>query len=78
MSDLDELLAIVKDRRDLPPPPMRAALRKSAGLSQDAVGAAVGATRQAVNHWEKGTRFPRPRHLHAYAELLRSLARGSQ
>ncbi|MDP9397269.1 MAG: helix-turn-helix domain-containing protein [Actinomycetota bacterium] len=43
------------DRRSLPPPPARRALRQAAGVSLLAVARACGVSRQAVAHWEAGT-----------------------
>jgi DNA-binding transcriptional regulator YiaG len=57
----------------LPAPPIRRALRQSAGLSQQDVADAVGATREAVSRWESGDRRPRGRLLICYVELLKVL-----
>jgi DNA-binding XRE family transcriptional regulator len=66
-------LEVVRERRDLPAPAMREAIRKSAGLSQEAAAAIFGVTRQAFAAWEKGDSEPRPQHLLAYARFLRQL-----
>lgn len=70
------LTARLRARQQLPAPAVRRALRQAAGLSQDHVAQAVGTSRQAVAHWEAGTRYPRPEHLTAYVEVLRLLAAG--
>lgn len=75
MNDSAALMQQVRDRRDLPPPTVRRAIREAAGVSSQAVAQALGVTRQAVDNWERGRRSPRPPHLSAYAELLRTLAR---
>jgi transcriptional regulator with XRE-family HTH domain len=69
----NDLVKLVRERRDLPPPAMRRAIRESADLSLDQVANALGVSRQAVSHWEQGARDPRPEHLRAYAKLLREL-----
>ncbi len=61
------------DRRALPPPVARRALRQAAGVSLLAVARACGVSRQAVAHWEAGTRQPRDEHLAAYLQALRLL-----
>ncbi len=61
------------DRRSLPPPPARRALRQAAGVSLLAVARACGVSRQAVAHWEAGTRQPRDEHLTAYLKALKLL-----
>lgn len=73
MSSIDELIDHVRDRRNLPAPEVRRAVRKDAGLSLADVADALGVSRQAVAHWEHGARHPRPEHLRKYAELLRRL-----
>jgi len=60
-------------RRDLPPPQVRRALRIAAGLSLAEVASAVGVSRQAVAHWEGGSRRPAAKHLTAYCQALRIL-----
>jgi len=70
------LVERLKSRRDLPPPAVRRALREAAGLSQGDIARAVGASRQAVAHWEEGRRNPRPVHLSTYVEVLRLLSTG--
>ncbi len=71
------LVERLKSRRDLPPPAVRRALREAAGLSQGDIGRAIGASRQAVAHWEAGRRNPRPAPLAAYVEVLRLLSTGN-
>jgi DNA-binding transcriptional regulator YiaG len=65
----DELRA----RRELPPPQLRRALRKAAGVSLDALAREVGVTRQCVGHWEAGRRYPRGAALQRYVAALRLL-----
>ena len=73
MTALDELENRVKDRRALPSPEMRRAIRKAAGLTHEDLAGPLQVSRQAVAHWEAGTRRPRPRHLAGYVDLLRRL-----
>jgi DNA-binding transcriptional regulator YiaG len=50
-------------------------LRERAGLTmQDAARRCGGVYPSAVMHWERGTRVPRGRNLHAYGRLLAQLA----
>jgi HTH-type transcriptional regulator/antitoxin MqsA len=73
---LTAILEEVRDRRDLPSPAMRRAIRLSAGLSLADVGkVAGGVSRQAVAAWEAGKAIPTGEHLTAYARLLRELQR---
>ncbi|MEU0852529.1 helix-turn-helix domain-containing protein [Streptomyces flaveolus] len=58
----------------LPPPEVRASLRKADGLTQEEVASIFGVTRVAFNRWEVGAAKPRRRHLEAYAHLLRGWA----
>jgi transcriptional regulator with XRE-family HTH domain len=71
----DALIADVRAHRALPDPPARRLIREAAGLSAARLAAALGVSRQAVLHWEAGTRRPRPDHERAYAELLAELKR---
>lgn len=67
------LRARVLLQRDLPDLDQRRALRKAAGLAQDDIAEACGVTRQAVSHWENGTRTPKGECLEKYAAALRVL-----
>ena len=58
----------------LPPPEVRARLRKAAGLTQEEVAEVFGVTRVAFNRWETGTAKPRRRNLEAYVRLLKGWA----
>lgn len=75
MPTVDDLLERARDRRTLPPPAIRRALRQEAGLSLSEVAEALHVSDEAVRHWEAGRRRPRPEHLQAYAQLLRGLQR---
>ena len=70
---LEELTLRVRARRDLPPPEVRRALRRAAGIPMRDVAEIVGVTRQAVALWELGKREPRNKNLETYAEVLRTL-----
>ncbi|WP_226487599.1 helix-turn-helix domain-containing protein [Streptomyces parvulus] len=75
MPDLMQAVdALVERALPLPPPGVRASLRKADDLTQEDVAIALGVTRVAFNRWEVGAAKPRPRHLAAYAHLLRRLA----
>jgi HTH-type transcriptional regulator/antitoxin MqsA len=71
LSDLlDAVNALLVRPDTLPPPEIRARLRKADGLTQQEVAAVFGVTRVAFNRWEVGAAKPRRRHLEAYARLL--------
>lgn len=71
MDAIDALLA----RPSLPPPAIRAALRRADGLTQAEVAEAIGVTRVAFNRWETGKAEPRARHRATYLRLLEGLAK---
>lgn len=60
-------------RKELPGNDERRAIRIRAGLTQQEVADAVGATRAAVAQWETGVRYPRGLLLDRYVEALRAL-----
>lgn len=62
-------------RPELPPPAVRAALRKADGLSQAEAAAAIGVTRVAYQRWETGHAEPRARHRALYLRLLQGLSK---
>ncbi|MEV5249852.1 helix-turn-helix domain-containing protein [Streptomyces werraensis] len=66
--------ALLSRPRLLPPPEVRASLRKADGLTQEEVAVAFGVTRVAFQRWEAGTAQPRRRHLEAYLHLLKGWA----
>lgn len=75
MSDLFEAVDALLARPDvMPPPEIRAQLRKADGLTQEEVAAVFGVTRVAFHRWETGVAKPRRRHLDAYVRLLRGWA----
>ncbi|MEU0971332.1 helix-turn-helix transcriptional regulator [Streptomyces sp. NPDC005917] len=59
--------------QDLPAPEERRAIRQAAGLSQGELAEAIGVTRQAVSHWEAGTRTPKGAFLERYVSAIRTL-----
>jgi transcriptional regulator with XRE-family HTH domain len=75
MKILETLLDQARQRRGLPPPPIRRALREQAGLSQGDVARVLRVDRASVSRWESGDREPRRRFVSAYAALLDQLAR---
>lgn len=68
-----QIRARVRVHRDLPTPALRRALREAAGLSQQEMAEAVGASRAAVGYWENGQRCPRGALLDRYVEALNAL-----
>ncbi|MFJ1552303.1 helix-turn-helix transcriptional regulator [Streptomyces mirabilis] len=69
----EQIRSRLRVRLDLPSPAQRRELRERAGLSQQEIAEVIGATRQAVSHWETGTRTPRGPLLDRYAEAIRAL-----
>jgi len=67
---VEEELRRSRQRRTLPGPTSRRALREWAGLSQGAVARLLGVTSSAVCRWESGRRTPRGAVLEDYARLL--------
>ncbi|WP_331743000.1 helix-turn-helix domain-containing protein (plasmid) [Streptomyces sp. NBC_00868] len=78
MSDPDRLKQVnaLLDGLDdvLPPPRVRAQLRRAAGLTQKDIADAVGVRRVAVARWELGQTHPRRPHRELYIHLLQRLA----
>ncbi|MFF3127855.1 helix-turn-helix domain-containing protein [Streptomyces sp. NPDC057908] len=70
---MDAIEALLS-RPGLPPPAVRAALRKAEGLTQVEVADALGVTRVAFHRWETGQAEPRARSKAAYLRLLQGLA----
>ncbi|MFF3312953.1 helix-turn-helix domain-containing protein [Streptomyces sp. NPDC002952] len=77
MSDLFEAVdaLLTRPAEELPPPAVRARLRKAAGLTQEEVADAFGVHRMAMLRWENGQSMPRRRHRDAYLRLLHGWAR---
>ncbi|KAB2977454.1 helix-turn-helix domain-containing protein [Streptomyces sp. SS1-1] len=71
---LDAVDALVARPDILPPPEVRARLRKADGLTQQEVAKVFGVTRAAFNRWEVGAVKPHRHRLEAYAHLLRRWA----
>ncbi|MFI0964655.1 helix-turn-helix transcriptional regulator [Streptomyces sp. NPDC021080] len=69
----EQIRSRLRIRVDLPSPDERRELREKAGLSQQELADVVGATRQAVGHWEAGNRTPRGKLLDRYVEAIRVL-----
>lgn len=75
MSDLlDAVDALLARPATMPPPDVRARLRKADGLTQEEVAEVFGVTRVAFHRWETGTAKPRRHHLEAYVRLLEGWA----
>ncbi|MFE7330428.1 helix-turn-helix domain-containing protein [Streptomyces sp. NPDC057565] len=71
---MDAIEALLS-RPNLPPPAVRAALRKAEGLTQAEVADALGVSRVAFHRWETGQAEPRARSRAAYLRLLQGLAK---
>ncbi|MDQ3123006.1 MAG: helix-turn-helix transcriptional regulator, partial [Actinomycetota bacterium] len=63
----------VKLRRGLPAPAVCRALRRSAGISAEELGEAIGVSGEAILAWERNDRQPRGANRDAYARALRVL-----
>lgn len=68
---IDELLARVRSRRQLPSAIERRRIREAAGVSQRELAHALGVSWTAVHRWEGGAR-PRA-HVAEYAQALDEL-----
>jgi DNA-binding transcriptional regulator YiaG len=68
-------LTRARERRRPPPPAARRMIRERAGLTQGDIAGALGVTREAVSHWKRGARAPRPAVAGAYVAVLDRLAR---
>jgi len=66
--------ALLANQVELPPPAVRARLRRVSGLTQTDVGEAIGVTRIQVHRWESGESDPRNPNRALYAHLLNGLA----
>jgi len=64
--DLHEVI----ERRRLPRPDARRALRLAAGLRLQDIADACGVTLQTVWRWENGRRHPRVGNVERYADIL--------
>ncbi|KUN58455.1 helix-turn-helix domain-containing protein [Streptomyces griseorubiginosus] len=76
MTDLIEAVDALLNRPAdvLPPPEIRARLRKASGLTQEEVAEAFGVHRMAFLRWENGHSMPRRKHRDAYLRLLKGWA----
>jgi DNA-binding XRE family transcriptional regulator len=73
---IDEVLRNARcDRIELPPPPVRRAIRVAAGLPQGAVARAIDVSRATVTRYELGVREPRGEVRRRYAEALERMRR---
>ncbi|MGW2353654.1 helix-turn-helix domain-containing protein [Actinacidiphila glaucinigra] len=66
---VDALLARSRPS-ELPPPDVRARLRRADGLTQEEVAEVFGVSRLSFQRWETGLTTPRPEHRAAYSRLL--------
>lgn len=73
LATLDESLSRARNRRRLPSPAQRRALRESLGLTLADVAAAVRVSVVAVHRWESGARTPRGALLKSYFDVLERL-----
>ena len=60
-------------RRELPPPVLCEAIRKSAGVSLRRLAGVIGVSPQTLLNWERASSRPRARYLAAYTAALRAL-----
>jgi DNA-binding transcriptional regulator YiaG len=73
---IDEVLReAARHRVELPPPPVRRAIRVAAGLPQQAVARAIEVSRATVTRYELGVREPRGDTRRRYAEALEQMRR---
>lgn len=76
MTDLAEAVDTLLSRPVdvLPPPEVRARLRKASGLTQEEVAEAFGVHRMAFLRWENGHSMPHRKRRDAYLRLLKGWA----
>ena len=67
---LSTLMEEIRMRAQLPSPEARRAIRKEAGVTQEAFGKELGVTGATICRWENGDRTPSGAELRAYADLL--------
>ena len=66
------LVEEIRARRRLPSPALRRALRREAGIAQDAAASHIGVHRVTLARWESGA-TPRAKHLGPYLRFLDTL-----
>lgn len=72
---LEDIIEKARARKDFPPPPIPALLRKQAGISQREIGEVCGVTESCISRWEAGLRVPRGEAGDRYVDLINRLAR---
>ena len=65
-----DLRSLARQARRLPSPEMARAIRRAAGVSQEAIANEIGVSRQSVAFWESGARRPSTNHLGVYLRAL--------
>lgn len=73
VTDLASLIKVTRALRQLPSPEERRNIRLEAGISQQELAAALGASRVTLSRWESGTRRPRGEMAIRYARALERL-----
>ncbi len=73
VSDLAALVEKARALRQLPPPAERRRIRLEAGVTQQELAAALGASRVSISRWEKGARLPRGDSALRYSRALERL-----
>ncbi len=73
ITDLASLIKETRALRQLPSPEERRNIRLEAGISQQELAAALGASRVTLSRWETGTRRPRGEMAIRYARALERL-----
>lgn len=68
---------LIQARRQLPPPPLRRALREAAGVAQADVAAELGVSQRTVSRWEAGECSPTKEVLPLYVDLLERIQKAS-
>jgi transcriptional regulator with XRE-family HTH domain len=72
---LDELLEQVRSVRQLPPATERRRIREAAGVTQRALGRALGVGWTTIDRWESGSTPRDPERRAEYAHALEELRR---
>ncbi len=75
MALLDQLLKAERQRRALPPPAVRRAIRERAGLSQGDLARVLRLDRASISRYETGARTPQRSFVARYLAVLDRLAK---
>jgi DNA-binding transcriptional regulator YiaG len=73
VTEFDDILTELRERKSLPTPHRRREIRRTVGLSQRTLAEAIGTSRSSLARWEAGAAWPRGAELQHYVRLLERL-----